>query len=93
VSDGPSISEYLAEYWRMAKRAANEAQWEGRLAGVVELPRYAGRTMAGKKSYDATKKLPEGEPTQVLPGGTKVGLPTRESIFEALRKVARKPEK
>jgi hypothetical protein len=49
--------------------------------------------MAGKKSYDATQKLPEGEPTQALAGGTKVGLPTREDVMAALRKVARKPAK
>jgi hypothetical protein len=49
--------------------------------------------MSGKKSTDATKNLPEGEPTQVLPGGTKVGLPTRVTVFDALRKVARKPSK
>lgn len=49
--------------------------------------------MSGKKDTDATKNLPPGEPTQIGPGGTKIGLPTRESIFEALRKVARKPGK
>lgn len=47
--------------------------------------------MAGKKDYDATKNLPKGEPTQVLKGGTKVGLPKRGDVFAALRKVARKP--
>ena len=36
---------------------------------------YPGRTMAGKKDHDATKNLPEDEPTQVLPKGTKTGLP------------------
>jgi hypothetical protein len=45
--------------------------------------------MAGKKQTDATQNLPEGEPTQVLPGGTKVGLPTREQVLGALAKVAR----
>ena len=30
--------------------------------------------MAGKKDYDATKNLPEDEPVQVLPKGTKTGL-------------------
>jgi hypothetical protein len=49
--------------------------------------------MAGKKDYDATKKLPEGEPTQELPGGTKVGLPKREDVFSALKKIAGKPQK
>ncbi len=44
--------------------------------------------MAGKKGKDATKKLPEGEPTQTLPGGTRVGLPKREDVMAALEKVA-----
>jgi len=47
--------------------------------------------MAGKKSYDATQNLPEGEPTQVLPKGTKTGLPKRDDVMAALRKVAKKP--
>jgi len=45
--------------------------------------------MAGKKDYDATKNLPEGEPTQVLPEGTKTGLPTRDEVMAALVKVAK----
>jgi hypothetical protein len=45
--------------------------------------------MAGKKDQDATKNLPEGEPTQVLPKGTKTGLPTRGDVMNALRKVAK----
>jgi hypothetical protein len=45
--------------------------------------------MAGKPSQDATKNLPEGEPTQVTEKGLKIGLPTRGSIFSALRKVAK----
>jgi hypothetical protein len=49
--------------------------------------------MAGKKDYDATKNLPEDEPTQVLPKGTKTGLPKRRDVFAALAKVARKPSK
>jgi hypothetical protein len=49
--------------------------------------------MAGKKDYDATKKLPEGEPTQVLPRGTKVGLPKRRDVLSALEKIARKTSK
>jgi hypothetical protein len=60
---------------------------------TIRSTRYGGRTMAGKKDYDATKKLPEGEPTQDLPGGTKVGLPKREDVFSALRKVIGKPQK
>ena len=47
--------------------------------------------MAGKKDYDATKNLPEGEPTQVLPKGTKTGLPKRRDVFAALDKIVRKP--
>jgi hypothetical protein len=46
--------------------------------------------MAGKKDYDATKNVPEGEPTQVLPKGTKTGLPKRKSVFAALDKIAKK---
>jgi hypothetical protein len=45
--------------------------------------------MAGKKSTDATKNLPEDHPTQVGPGGTKLGLPTRAEVLAALTKVAR----
>jgi hypothetical protein len=45
--------------------------------------------MAGKKDYDATKNLPEGEPTQTLPKGTKTGLPRRRSVFAALDKIAK----
>ena len=47
--------------------------------------------MAGKKNTDATKNLPPDHPTQVGPGGTKLGLPTREEVMDALRKVAKKP--
>ena len=47
--------------------------------------------MAGKKDTDATQNLPPGEPTQVLPKGTKTGLPTREQVMAALAKVAKKP--
>jgi len=50
-----------------------------------------GGAMSGKKSTDATKNLPPDEPTQVGPGGTKLGLPTRAEVTEALRKVAKKP--
>jgi hypothetical protein len=47
--------------------------------------------MSGKKSTDATKNLPPDEPTQVGPGGTKLGLPTRKEVDAALTKVAKKP--
>jgi hypothetical protein len=33
--------------------------------------------MAGKKQTDATRNLKPDDPTQVLPKGTKTGLPTR----------------
>jgi hypothetical protein len=46
--------------------------------------------MSGKKDTDATKNLPRDEPTQVLPGGTKTGLPTRGQVADALAKIARK---
>jgi hypothetical protein len=46
--------------------------------------------MAGKPSKDATKNLQPVEPTQVLPKGTKTGLPTRKQVESALAKVARK---
>ncbi len=46
--------------------------------------------MAGKKQKDATKNLPEGHPTQVLPEGTTTGLPTRREVLDALTKVAKK---
>jgi hypothetical protein len=49
--------------------------------------------MAGKKQTDATQNLPEGEPTQVLPKGTKTGLPTRRQVFAALDKFSRKKPK
>jgi hypothetical protein len=47
--------------------------------------------MAGKPSKDATKNLLPDEPTQVLPKGTKTGLPTRKQVEGALAKVAKKP--
>lgn len=49
--------------------------------------------MAGKKSTDATGNLPPDEPTQVAPKGTKIGLPKREDVMAALRKVAKVPPK
>ena len=47
--------------------------------------------MAGKKTTDATKLLPEDQPTQVGPGGTKLGLPTWAEVMATLTKVAKKP--
>ena len=46
--------------------------------------------MAGKKQTDATQNLPEGEPTQVLPKGTKTGLPTRREVFGLLDRLSGK---
>jgi hypothetical protein len=54
------------------------------------MTRYGGGSMAGKKDYDATKNLPEGEPTQTLPKGTKTGLPKRGDVFRALDKIFKK---
>lgn len=45
--------------------------------------------VTGKKQADATKNLPPEEPTQVLPKGTKTGLPTRGQVMDALKKVAK----
>ena len=54
--------------------------------------RYRGGAMSGKKDTDATQNLPADHPTQVGPGGTKLGLPTRGEVLKALRKVAKKPD-
>jgi hypothetical protein len=64
-----------------------------RLRAVISRARYRGGAMSGKKDYDATKNLPEGEPTQTLPKGTKTGLPKRPDVFAALDKIAKKPAK
>jgi hypothetical protein len=45
--------------------------------------------MAGKPSHDATKNLDRDEPTQIAPKGTKIGLPTRQAVMAAFRKVAK----
>jgi hypothetical protein len=60
---------------------------------VVPTTRYGGGSMAGRKDHDATKNLPEDEPVQVLPKGTKTGLPKRRSVFAALDKIAKKPDR
>ena len=49
--------------------------------------------MSGKKDMDATRNLPEGEPTQVLPKGTRTGLPKRGDVMAALAKIAKKPDR
>jgi hypothetical protein len=46
--------------------------------------------MAGKKDYNATKNLPDREPTQTLPKGTETGLPKRKDVFGALDKIVKK---
>ena len=45
--------------------------------------------MTGKKSTDATKNLPPDHPTQVGPGGTKLGLPTRGEVMDMLTRLAK----
>ena len=45
--------------------------------------------MAGKKQTDATQNLLPDEPTQVGPGGTKLGLPKREDVMADLARVAK----
>ena len=45
--------------------------------------------MSGKKQTDATSNLRPEDPTQVLPKGTKTGLPTREQVMGDLAKLAR----
>jgi len=45
--------------------------------------------MAGKKDTDATQNLPPDHPTQVGPGGTKLGLPKRDQVMADLAKVAK----
>ena len=79
--------------WRGNQVYPWAAGWRNPLAVSFRLPRYRGGRMAGKKDYDATKNLPEGEPTQDLPKGTKTGLPKRRSVFAALDKIAKKPTK
>lgn len=46
--------------------------------------------MSGKKDQDATRNLRPDEPTQVLPHGTKTGLPKRSDVMAALTKIAKK---
>lgn len=49
--------------------------------------------MAGKKDTDATKNLPPDEPTQVGPGGTKLGLPKRGDVEDMLRRLSGKKKR
>jgi hypothetical protein len=46
--------------------------------------------MAGKKQTDATQNLPPDEPTQVLPGGTKTGLPKRKDVMGLIDRLSGK---
>jgi len=46
--------------------------------------------MSGKKDYDATQNLPPDEPTQTTEKGLKIGLPKRETVMDALRRVSTK---
>ena len=46
--------------------------------------------MAGKKQTDATQNLPPGEPTQVLPEGTKTGLPKRRDVMALIDRLSGK---
>jgi hypothetical protein len=46
--------------------------------------------MAGKKQTDATQNLPPGEPTQVLPKGTKTGLPKRRDVMALIDRLSGK---
>ena len=45
--------------------------------------------MAGKKDYDATKRLLPNDKTQLAPKGTKIGLLQRGKVFADFRKIAR----
>jgi hypothetical protein len=67
-----------------------EVQWR-----VVPLARAGGTVllMAGKKQTDATQNLPPGEPTQVLPKGTKTGLPKRRDVFALIDRLSGKKTK
>jgi hypothetical protein len=49
--------------------------------------------MAGKKNTDATQNLPPDHPTQVGPGGTKLGLPTRREVMSLLDRLSGKKHK
>ena len=46
--------------------------------------------MAGKKQTDATQNLRPDDPVQVLPGGTKTGLPKRRDVFGLLDRLSGK---
>jgi hypothetical protein len=69
---------------------ATMADTVARYSRLRRLSRYRGRGMAGKKDTDATKNLPPEEPTQVLPKGTRTGLPTRKRVEDALARIAKK---
>ena len=48
--------------------------------------------MAGKKQTDATQNLPPDHPTQVGPGGTKLGLPKRREVMDMLARLSGKKQ-
>jgi hypothetical protein len=48
--------------------------------------------VAGKKDTDATKNLPPDHPTQVGPGGTKLGLPKRREVMDMLTRLSGKKQ-
>ena len=81
--------DYSRQFVREAKVAANDEY--ARMIRAVKASSYGGGAMAGKKDYDATKNVPEDEPTQVLPKGTKTGLPKRKDVFRTLEKITKKP--
>jgi hypothetical protein len=71
--------------------SCQDGKWPISVEVLLALVLYNRRQlMAGKKNTDATQNLPPEHPTQVGPGGTKLGLPTRVEVFSALAKVARK---
>ncbi len=46
--------------------------------------------MAGKKQVDATGNLKPDDPTQVLPKGTKTGLPKRRDVMGLIDRLSGK---
>ena len=48
--------------------------------------------MAGKKQVDATGNLKPDDPTQVLPKGTKTGLPKRRDVMGLIDRLKRQED-
>lgn len=93
-------SRFLDQTWERREAGGADSQAVGRRQRIStsrrfplcsRITRYGGGATAGKKDYDATKNLPANEPAQVLPKGTKTGLPKRKDVFRALDKIAKKP--